>query len=227
MKSNKYFVGYDNIFSTRLRGLMEVNSITQLELAKELGITRQAVAQYMDGTAQPNIDKLLRMSEFFEVSCDYLLGKTKESTVEIALRAVCEYTGLTENAIKTICSAKQLRCEADIFPFKKMNVTEVINELFDNDEILFVFREISYLKDYILSDMNTSRGEARKTIIEELTGIKKYVEDSFGYGFTISLYDDLINASRYRIQADFMDIVKRVTNPRREGVTDGNDTKKE
>lgn len=65
---------YNSVFPTRLRKLLEDHGTTITALAKELKISRQAVSQYVDGSAQPNIDRLVMIARFFDVSSDYLLG---------------------------------------------------------------------------------------------------------------------------------------------------------
>lgn len=95
--------GYDNIFAQRLRALMKERSVTQDILAEKAGCSRQAVSQYMDGSSAPNVDKLLSIADFFNVSADYLLGRTNAETTDKDLRFVCEYTGLSENAVSTLC----------------------------------------------------------------------------------------------------------------------------
>lgn len=104
--SNKIFYGYDNIFAKRLRELMADTNTTQVELANEMGVTRQAVSQYMDGSAQPNIDKFYRIAKYFNVSADYLLGFSNTTTTDTKIKSVCEYTGLNENTIKAFVFMK-------------------------------------------------------------------------------------------------------------------------
>ena len=61
--------------------LVEMN-ITHQELADILGVTRQAISQYADGTAVPNVDKLCKMAFHFGVTTDYLLGLSKYKNEE-------------------------------------------------------------------------------------------------------------------------------------------------
>ena len=49
--------------------------MTQSDLAKEIGVSRVSVARWETGESYPSISILLQLSEFFEVSVDYLLGK--------------------------------------------------------------------------------------------------------------------------------------------------------
>ena len=65
---------YNDAFPARLRKLIDDRGTTITAVSKELGISRQAVSQYADGSAQPNVDKLVSIARFFNVSTDYLVG---------------------------------------------------------------------------------------------------------------------------------------------------------
>lgn len=94
--------GYDNVFAQRLRTLMEKRHFTQDTLAEKAGCSRQAISQYMDGSSAPNVDKLLSIAKFFNVSTDYLLGLSDTPTSDKDLQFVCDYLGLTEKSCRLI-----------------------------------------------------------------------------------------------------------------------------
>lgn len=98
-KQESKLKGYDNIFATRLRELMEQTKTTQGTLAKESGCSRQAISQYMDGSSMPNVDKLLSIADYFDVSIDYLLGREDKKNEKELQHIVSGYTGLSEEAI--------------------------------------------------------------------------------------------------------------------------------
>ena len=60
-------------FSKTLKNLRESREITQEELAKKLRVSRPTIAGYETKHREPDFHKLLLLSEFFEVSVDYLL----------------------------------------------------------------------------------------------------------------------------------------------------------
>ena len=63
--------------------------MTQDELSKHLRITRQAVGNYEQGTRFPQDETiLLAIADLFEVSLDYLLGRTDIEHITIDL--ICE-----------------------------------------------------------------------------------------------------------------------------------------
>lgn len=48
-------------------------NLTQEQLAEKLDVTRQAVSRWESNAAYPETDKIVRMAQILEVSCDYLL----------------------------------------------------------------------------------------------------------------------------------------------------------
>lgn len=48
-------------------------NLTQEQLAEQLGVTRQSVSRWESDAAYPETDKIVRMAQILEVSCDYLL----------------------------------------------------------------------------------------------------------------------------------------------------------
>ena len=94
--------GYDSPFATRLRELMETPDISQAKVAEHVGVTRQAISSYSLGTSVPDIDKLVRIAEFFDVSTEYLLGRTEVKKVDATKQAAAEYLDLSEEAIDAI-----------------------------------------------------------------------------------------------------------------------------
>lgn len=64
-----------SIFQERLRHLKESSGATQAKIASDLGITPQALSYYMNGR-EPSYDVLVDIADYFDVSIDYLLGKS-------------------------------------------------------------------------------------------------------------------------------------------------------
>lgn len=62
-----------NIKSLRLE-----KNLSQQTVANYLGITQQAYANYERGVREPDHETLTKLADFFEVSIDYLLGRTDD-----------------------------------------------------------------------------------------------------------------------------------------------------
>lgn len=58
----------------RLRELRKKCGLTMKELGATLGVAESTISQYETGKRQPDYEMLLRLSELFGVSVDYLLG---------------------------------------------------------------------------------------------------------------------------------------------------------
>ena len=95
---------YNNVFAARLKKLMQETKTTQQALAKEINITRQAISQYTDGSALPNIEKLEKISNYFNVSCDYLVGKTNVKTHDLSPQKVITAL-IMDEMLSNLCDA--------------------------------------------------------------------------------------------------------------------------
>lgn len=62
----------------RLRYLREVNEKSQQVVADFIGVHQTAIGQYERGLCMPSPEVLGRLADFYDVSLDYLLGRTEE-----------------------------------------------------------------------------------------------------------------------------------------------------
>ncbi|MCI8716476.1 MAG: helix-turn-helix transcriptional regulator [Oscillospiraceae bacterium] len=63
-------------FSERLRDLRTEKGVTQKQLGELLNVKNFSIYTYEKGRSEPNIDGLIALADFFEVSVDYLVGHT-------------------------------------------------------------------------------------------------------------------------------------------------------
>ncbi len=121
-------------FPLNLRELMSEKHITQQALADAIGVTRQAVSNYMTGVSSPDWEKLAKISTFLGVSSDYLIGISDFSNPDISAQAACAYTGLSEQVIeklRVLAASKRVVVNHD-FPYDlKTEPVPVSNLLFD------------------------------------------------------------------------------------------------
>ncbi len=71
------------MFASRLKELRRVNKISQAALSKELGLSQQAVGKWETGRCTPDPQMLAVLSNFFNVTTDYLLGVETETSSNI------------------------------------------------------------------------------------------------------------------------------------------------
>ena len=72
-KLNKMFRVKDMTLGARIRSLREERQLTQIALAKELGITCQALSQYELNKRMPDVGMIIQLSDYFNVTTDFLL----------------------------------------------------------------------------------------------------------------------------------------------------------
>lgn len=71
-------------FSEKLRQLRERENLSQEKLAEKLGVSRQVITKWENGTGTPKIENLKGIADCFHVSLDELLGRTNASDKDLA-----------------------------------------------------------------------------------------------------------------------------------------------
>ena len=62
----------------RIRGLMKENGLSQVALAKKIGVKQNTVSAWVRGRKEPCIENLWRLADYFGVSVDYLVGRADD-----------------------------------------------------------------------------------------------------------------------------------------------------
>jgi len=122
----------------RLKYLRKENDITQEELAKFIGVTTSMVGMYETDARKPSYEVLLKISKHFNVSTDYLLGRTDQRNIEKPKLPI-EFT-TPEEAMKFILEQNVIMGFGG-FDVNKMDDDEIID--FAN-ELLNQLRILSY-----------------------------------------------------------------------------------
>lgn len=84
------------IISEKINQLRREHGWSQEELAEKLGVSRQAISKWENGTAMPDIDKVIKLSELFGVSTDYLLHEEYEPKQEVGFTVRTESVSIDE-----------------------------------------------------------------------------------------------------------------------------------
>lgn len=66
------------ILSMRLRELREKNKWNQEEVAKKCNLVLRTYRRYETGESEPQASALVKMADFYNVSIDYLTGRTDD-----------------------------------------------------------------------------------------------------------------------------------------------------
>ena len=68
----------------RIKDLRLSRGLNQVELAKELGVSKQCISNWENDNIQPSIDMLIKIASFFSVSTDFLLGLENRKFIEVS-----------------------------------------------------------------------------------------------------------------------------------------------
>lgn len=69
-------------FAKRLKRLRLENNLTQMDIAKLLGVGVTTISNYETGRNEPSMEKLIILAKYFNVSVDYLIGNTDNRFLE-------------------------------------------------------------------------------------------------------------------------------------------------
>ena len=65
----------------RLREIRKNHGISQLKLALDLNMSQNTISRYETGEREPGINELIKIADYFNVSIDYLVGRTDNSEI--------------------------------------------------------------------------------------------------------------------------------------------------
>lgn len=72
------------MFSERIKEVRESKGLSQTIVAEKLGVSKQSVANWENGNVMPSIDMLIKISRYFNVSSDYLLGMENKKIINVS-----------------------------------------------------------------------------------------------------------------------------------------------
>lgn len=61
-------------FGEIIKQLLQLNNLSQADLAKEIGFSQRAVSKWINSQAEPTATAIINCAKFFHVSAGYLLG---------------------------------------------------------------------------------------------------------------------------------------------------------
>lgn len=124
-------------FSDRLKSLRKDLGLTQEELANKLNKTRSTIAGYETERKQPDYETLNKIADYFNVSVDYLLGRTNTKKSESKPSLPTQFNS-PEEAMKFVLEQNVIMGFGG-FDVEKMSDEEIIefaNELLRQLKIL-------------------------------------------------------------------------------------------
>ena len=84
----------------KLFRLRKEKGLSQLQLAEEINVSRQAISRWEVGLAVPSREKLRALSELYNVSVDYLLSDKEAEDMKEVSESENEAKGKTSNHLR-------------------------------------------------------------------------------------------------------------------------------
>jgi|HigsolmetaGSP11D_1036233.scaffolds.fasta_scaffold08898_3 transcriptional regulator with XRE-family HTH domain len=91
----------------RLLVLREANGLSKIEMAKKLGVNKSSITRYETNEIKPNLDTMLKISELFGVSLDWIAGN--ENDLCNNTRKISDYIPLITECIEYNISPEKLK----------------------------------------------------------------------------------------------------------------------
>lgn len=124
-------------FGDKLYNLRVKADYSQEALAEKLGVSRQAVSKWELGTTLPDMEKLLAISEFFNVSADYLIKNTEEQENRANMdRVVLRFLGLSQDMESVSKDLVDIMADGVIDEDERKRMDEIMASLDDISEII-------------------------------------------------------------------------------------------
>jgi len=112
----------------RLKELRKDCKVTQLQIAEYLGVSRPTYTRYENGEREPNIETIIKIAKYFNISIDYLFGIESPINVDTSnpLSIGLQLEGMDVEIYK---------CAKDLSDVDKSNVLRYIDFIKKRNEV--------------------------------------------------------------------------------------------
>lgn len=141
----------------KIRALRETKKMTQKDLAKVLNVTPQAISKWELDKSYPDLDTLLKLSQYFKVSTDEILGNGKDSF------------------FATLFAKMKGKIEMDKSSNENLPKAEEVQVMAGTLKILFDNGTEKYLKSHALQEGLKTKNQQTKSI-PKFIGTKIVIE---------------------------------------------------
>lgn len=132
-------------FAEKLYTLRTQYGYSQEALAEKLNVSRQAISKWELGTTLPETDKMIVISDFFDVSIDYLLKDNfKVNKGESLDRVVMKFLGSAQDMDEISKELVDIMRDGTIDDKEKLRMDEIVDTL---DAITEIINEIKMKMD--------------------------------------------------------------------------------
>lgn len=183
-----------NTFGERLTELRENKNLSRQKVADDLGVSRASLEYYEKGKRTPDIEILLKLADYFGVTCDYLIKGVSTENVSIHAK-----TGLSDKAIKVLSLLNSKKDKA--IEYRDFIDVFIKNKNIECENGCFVYCgyicEFNYDKVYLIDAVNYFIEKIYERYLD-LNGLMrianlKYTDSEFNKSLSEIIIDTDIN----------------------------------
>lgn len=195
------------MFKERLKKLRTSKNLTQEQIARKLRIARASYTRYETGEREPSFETIIELSELFNVSIDYLLGKINEPTPPLKvlitselfgdrLKKIREYSGKSQNEVAKALNVTILEInnwERNISNVNRKNM-EKLCELYGIS--MRIFRD-TVISENLLTDKKQEFNQQEIDILIDMEKIY-FALNQIGQNKLFDYANDLLDSNKYK-----------------------------
>lgn len=183
------------LFPSQLRELRKKKGISQEKLARDLGVSKSTVGLYETGDTLPDAKTLHDIAIYFDISTDWLLGLSTVQSSNKNVRDVCEYIGLSAEAVSAL--RLDMRKKGEHRPVAKI-IDYLIREFYISFLSTHIWNKLKYstIEEVVLD------GKMQDVLIDQ----KKYNKWRF-----LSICEDLYDKVEKEISSELKKAAERET----------------
>lgn len=147
---------YKEVFKNRFNELLQKSieeGHQQKEITEKTGISPASITQYKNGTNTPKEDIIERLANYFNVSTNYLLGKSDTPTY--TFDDINKKTGLSQKAIETLYKLQHNCFDENVDITEKKEISNFYNSqmsilnliLEDSEKLLILLEDMKVYKE--------------------------------------------------------------------------------
>ena len=174
------------IYSKRIRNYLNENGITAKELNQKAGFASpSAVPELIKGTRDLSLDAAKKLCSVMNVSLDYLTGLTDVRTIDVKIRDICKYTGLSEKAIRIITGSEPV----DVVNEYSKEDLKLLSDFLSDGALLLFLRDVDASRKSIEKTCDDYK-DFRLWRYEAIEAITDYVKSKLAH--SEEKYQDLM-----------------------------------
>lgn len=167
------------IIEERIRLLRDLKGISQLELAHELGVSRSVINSWENGYINISLRQLVKLSYYYKVPIDYILGLTTKFDRSIYDFRPCLDLKVLGNNIRKIRKLEQLTQEQLAKKIKSLRSCighyERGVRMMSTADLKDICNTFGYSADWCVGNTQTFIKREKKVTIKE-EDIRSYIE---------------------------------------------------